>query len=116
MRFLTFTESADWCSQHGYPTRQREDRRVGPDPDIPASEFHSVGVRLPTDSGRKVWLARFLYELLAPSRVNQSLGCLIAVATSLAIGCSQSGDDAVDGDKIIGHGRHLRGAMKPAGA
>jgi hypothetical protein len=67
MRFLTYAESADWCSRHGYATRQREGHRVGPDPDIPASEFHSVEFALPIDSGRKVWLARFLYELLAPS-------------------------------------------------
>jgi hypothetical protein len=67
MRFLAHAESADWCSRHGYPTRRREGRRVGPDPDIRASEFHSVEFALPTDSGRKVWLARFLYERLAPS-------------------------------------------------
>ena len=65
MRFLTYAESADWCSRHGYPTRQREGHRVAPDPDIQTSEFHSVKFALPTDSGRKVWLAFGLASLLA---------------------------------------------------
>ena len=42
MRFLTYVESADWRSRHGYPTRQREGHRVAPDPDIQISEFQSV--------------------------------------------------------------------------
>jgi len=42
MRFLTYVESADWCSRHGYPTRQREGHRVPPDPDIQIPEFQSV--------------------------------------------------------------------------
>jgi hypothetical protein len=67
MRFLTYAESADWCSKRAYPTRQREGYRVGPEPDIQAPEFELVEFALPTDSGRKVWLARFLHGLLAPS-------------------------------------------------
>ena len=66
MRFLTYPESADWCSRRGYPTRQRGGI-VGPEPDIQANEFHREQFPLPTDAGRKVWLARFLYELVEPS-------------------------------------------------
>ncbi len=67
MRFLTCAESADWCSRRGYPTRQREGHIVGPEPDIQVLEFQRVEFALPTDSGRKVWLARFLYGLVDPS-------------------------------------------------
>ena len=67
MRFLTYAESADRCSRRGYPTRQRQGYNVGPEPDIQAHEFQRVEFVLPRDSGRKVWLARFLYGLLDPS-------------------------------------------------
>jgi len=65
MRFLTYPESADWCSRRNYPIRQREGNILGPD--IQPPEFQRVELALPTDSGRKVWLARFIYGLLAPS-------------------------------------------------
>jgi hypothetical protein len=67
MRFLTYAESADWCAERGYPIRKREGYIVGPEPDIQADEFQRVEFALPRDSGRKVWLARFLYGLVDPS-------------------------------------------------
>jgi hypothetical protein len=67
MRFLTYAESADWCSKRGYPTRQRGGRLVRPEPDIQAPEFQRVEFALPTDSGQKVSLAPFLHGLLTPS-------------------------------------------------
>jgi hypothetical protein len=67
MRFLTYAESANWCSRRGYPTRQREGYIVGPEPDIQAHKFPRVEFALPRDSGRKVWLARFIYGLVDPS-------------------------------------------------
>ena len=67
MRILTYAESADWWSHRGYPTRQHEGYIVGPDPDIQAHEFPRVEFTLPTDSGRRVWLAQFLYGLVDPS-------------------------------------------------
>ena len=63
MRCLTYAESAEWCARSGYPTRKREGYIVGPEPDIQnAPEFHRVDFALPTDAGKKVWLARLLYE------------------------------------------------------
>jgi hypothetical protein len=59
MRILTYTESADWCSQHGYRTRQFH-INGGPEPDIQPNEFQRVEFALPTDAGRRVWLARCL--------------------------------------------------------
>jgi hypothetical protein len=67
MRFLTYGESAEWCSRRGYPTRKREGIIVGPEPYIEVPDFQCVEFALPRDSGRKVWLARFLYGLLDPS-------------------------------------------------
>jgi hypothetical protein len=67
MQFLTYAESAGWCSRRGYPTRHREGNIVGPEPDVQPLEFHRIEFALPPDSGRKVWLARFLYGLLDPS-------------------------------------------------
>jgi hypothetical protein len=67
MRFLTYAESGDWCSRRGYPIRQREGHIVGPEPDIQAHEFPRAEFVLPIDSGRKVWLARFLYGLVDSS-------------------------------------------------
>ena len=61
MRFLTYSESANWCGLHGYPTRKREGYIVPPEPDIATDEFDRVEFALPKDSGRKVWLARLLY-------------------------------------------------------
>ncbi|SRR6266568_2734089 len=67
MKFLTYSECADWCAQRGFPTRHFEGYVVGPDPDLQSPPFHFVEFSHPTDSGRKVWLARFLYSLLEPS-------------------------------------------------
>jgi hypothetical protein len=67
MRFLTYSQCAEWCSQRGFPTRQVKGRMVGPDPDLQSSAFHFVEFTPPTDSCQKVWLARFLYALLQPS-------------------------------------------------
>ena len=66
MRFLTYPESAEWCSQRGYPTRQVH-INGGPEPDIQAHEFHRVEFALPTTAARRVWLTRFLYGLVDPS-------------------------------------------------
>ena len=65
MRFLTYAESAEWCSRRSYPIRLAEGNIIGPD--IRPPEFQRVEFAVPTDSGRKVWLARFLYGLLGPS-------------------------------------------------
>ena len=72
MRFLTFAESADWCARHSYPTRQREGYIVRPEPDITIDELERVEFALPKDSGRKVWLATFLY-----GAADQSLELMI---------------------------------------
>ncbi len=67
MRFLTYAESAGWCSRHRYPTCQHEGHIVGPAPDIKAPEFECVAFTLPRDAGRRISLARSLYGLLDPS-------------------------------------------------
>lgn len=67
MRFLTYSESEEWCSRRGYLTRQREGYIIGPEPDIKAHEFQRVEFAIPRDAGRRVWLARFLYGLIDPS-------------------------------------------------
>ena len=65
MRFLTYSQCAEWCSQRGFPTRHIEGYNAAPD--IQSPDFNIVGFKPPTDSGQKVWLARFLYSLLQPS-------------------------------------------------
>jgi len=67
MKFLTYPQCAEWCSQRGFPTSQKEGYIVGPDPDLRPCDFHFAEFKPPSDSGRKVWLARFLYSLLQPS-------------------------------------------------
>ncbi len=67
MRFLTYSECAVWGTLRGLPTRHFEGYVVGPDLDLQSPPFHSVEFSPPTDSGRKVWLSRFLYSLLDPS-------------------------------------------------
>ena len=67
MRFLTYSQCAEWCSQRGFPARQIEGYVVGPTPDIQLPHFHFAEFHPPSDSGRKVWLARFLYSLLQRS-------------------------------------------------
>ncbi len=67
MRFLTYSQCAEWCSERQFPTRQIEGYIVGPDPQIQSPDFHVLKFNPPVDSGRKVWLARFLYSLLQPS-------------------------------------------------
>ena len=49
------------------PTRQIEGYIVSPHPQIQSPDFHFVEFNPPVDSGRTVWLARFLYSLLQPS-------------------------------------------------
>ena len=67
MRLLSYSQCAEWCSQRGFPTRKIEGYIAGPDPDLQSPEFHFVKFTRPVDSGRKIWLARFLYSLLEPS-------------------------------------------------
>ncbi len=67
MKCLTYSECADWCAERGFPTRHSEGYVAGPDPDLQSPRFHFVEFSHPMDSGRKVWLARFLYSLLEPS-------------------------------------------------
>ena len=67
MRFLSYSQCAEWCVERRFPTRQSKGRIVGPDPYLRSPEFHFVEFTPPVDSGQKVWLARFLYSLLQPS-------------------------------------------------
>jgi hypothetical protein len=65
MQFLTYDQCAEWCSKQGIPTRQIDGHLV--EPELQSPPFHFAKFALPTDSGRKVWLAQFLYSLLQPS-------------------------------------------------
>ena len=67
MRFLTYAESAQWCSERGFPTSQNPGYIVGPDPDLSSPEFHFVDFQLPRNSGKKVFLARSFYALVDAS-------------------------------------------------
>lgn len=67
MRFLTYSECAEWCTQYGFPIRRVEGCVAGPDPDLQSPPFHFVKFLPPIDTGRKVGLARILYSLLEPS-------------------------------------------------
>jgi hypothetical protein len=67
MKFLTYRECADWCAQHGFPTRQFEGHVVGPDLDLKSQPFHFADFPHPANSGQKVRLARFLYSLVQES-------------------------------------------------
>lgn len=66
MRILTYSECADWCSLHGYPTRHLEGHIVGPEPDLCAPEFRFAEFSLPADAGRRVWLSKFLCSFFDP--------------------------------------------------
>ncbi len=63
MRILTDSECADWCSQHDFPARLLKGYIHGPNAEA-WSVFHSADFRFPVDSGKKVWLARYLYSHL----------------------------------------------------
>jgi len=67
MKFLTYSQCAEWCALHGFPTNQNEGYIVGPDPDLQSPPFHFAEFTPPIDSGQKVWLAKFLYSLFQPS-------------------------------------------------
>jgi hypothetical protein len=68
MRFLTYSQCAEWCSERGFPTLQLPGYIVGPTPFLEdAPQFHFAWFDLPPDSGKKVWLAKFLCSLLEPS-------------------------------------------------
>jgi len=76
MRILTCSECAEWCAQRDYPIQRSAHgfvetdltASVGAAVDLEPPKFHFV--RFTTtraDSGRKVWLANFLYLLLTPA-------------------------------------------------
>ena len=67
MRFLTYSECAEWCSHRKFRTRHRKGYSVGPDPDLRSPPFHFVEFTPPSDSGGKVWFSRFLYSLVEPA-------------------------------------------------
>lgn len=75
MRILTYSECAEWCAQRDYPIRPSAAGFVETDltasvnaaVDLEPPQFHFVRFTTPTDSGRRVWLAKFLYLLLAPA-------------------------------------------------
>src|ERR1700692_4210743 len=62
MRFITPTEWQAWCIYRQIPLRAAGWVR----PDINDNHFHIVDIPYPTDSGAKVFMARFLFSLLAP--------------------------------------------------
>lgn len=66
MKFLNYQECAAWCSARRFPTRQIGGYIVGPHPDLRSPEFHFVDFTPPSESGRKVWFAKFLYSLVDP--------------------------------------------------
>src|ERR1035437_8906535 len=61
MRILTPAEWQAWCNERQVPLREAGWIR----PNIRAAPFH-VRVPYPPDSGKKVYLARLLYSLVAP--------------------------------------------------
>ncbi|MCE9544271.1 MAG: hypothetical protein K8T25_01915 [Planctomycetia bacterium] len=67
MKCLTYSECANWCSLRSIPTKDIEGYIVGPHPDLQSPPFFMVEFKPPTDSGRKVALARFLLSLLDPA-------------------------------------------------
>ena len=66
MQFLSHAECVAWCARRAFPTVQRASEttsRAASKPD----GFHLAEFRHPADSGRKVWLSRYLYSLLDPA-------------------------------------------------
>jgi len=63
MRFLTPSEWQAWCIERRIPLCEVGSIR----PDISAEHFHIANVPYPVDSGKKVWLARFLFSLVQPN-------------------------------------------------
>ena len=66
MRFLTPNECVTWCLERGYPAGACEASSI-PVADKRPAGFHFAEFSHPADSGRKVWLARFLYSLIDPA-------------------------------------------------
>jgi hypothetical protein len=66
MRFLTDSECAAWCAERGYPTRTYQGY-AGLRADTEPVGFERIAFPSPPDSGKRVWLARFLLSLLEPA-------------------------------------------------
>jgi len=66
MRFLTPSECVKWCEMHDYPAGPHEGYLTPIADETPAG-FHFADFSIPTDSGRKVALARLLYSLIDPA-------------------------------------------------
>ena len=67
MQFLSPSDCVAWCSNRGFPTRQVSGETIPGavhDPD----GFHFARFSHPADSGRKVWLASYLFSLLKSER------------------------------------------------
>jgi hypothetical protein len=61
MRFLSPTQWQDWCAKHGIPLRNAGWLR----PALNTGLYHAAEVAYPTDSGKKVCLARQLVAFVA---------------------------------------------------
>ena len=63
MQFLSPPECVEWCAERSFPARQIDGETLPSavrDPD----GFYFTRFRHPADSGRKVWLASYLFSLL----------------------------------------------------
>src|SRR5215212_2733125 len=65
MRCLTYSECNEWCARRNFSI-QRSEGYVGSHVSIESPPFHFAEFAVPTDSGKKVALARFLYSLIDP--------------------------------------------------
>ena len=61
MRFLTPSEWQAWCAERQVPIQKAGAIR----PDVGAGDFHIVDIPYPSDSGKKICLARRLFSLIA---------------------------------------------------
>ena len=66
MKFITDTDCVTWCDERSYPTRETTDHRTRGASQRPDG-FQFVPIKIPADSGRKVWLAGVLHDLVAPA-------------------------------------------------
>jgi hypothetical protein len=64
MRFLSFSECVNWCSERGISTPTGDHSHA---PAIEEPEFHFADLPYDIDSGRKVACAEHLYSLVEPS-------------------------------------------------
>ena len=64
MRFLTPEQWQTWCAERQVPLHHAGWMR----PDISAAHFHIVDLPYPQESGKKVYLARRLFSLVASER------------------------------------------------